>query len=245
MCRTDARRTHGLSFLCVCVRFALGRRPSSHISRIQLTRIWHTMLEDFIIKYWWGAMGMLITALPVFFEVGSAVQRGESVGGRAQGLVTNRKLLQSSADAFGRIMYSYKEVAELAGYTARVCELIDTFADMKAGRYQKRVIADSPESRAVLAGRGVVVERDDVIKFENVTIVSPNGDVLVKAMTFEVPAGHHLLIIGPNGCGKSSMFRILGGLWPVYGGTVEKPSMSQIFYIPQRPYLSLGTLRDQ
>ncbi|KAF9111781.1 hypothetical protein BGX27_004436 [Mortierella sp. AM989] len=216
-----------------------------HVNRIFRMRVWHGMLEDFIIKYFWGAMGLVICSIPVFFKL-PGQSGGSDIGGRTEGFVTNRRMLLSSSDAFGRIMYSYKEVTELAGYTARVSELLDVFEDVKAGRFEKRLVssASTEENAKVLSGRGDVVE-DDTIEFLDVPIVSPNGDVLLKKLSFYVKPGMHLLIVGPNGCGKSSLFRILGGLWPVYGGTVHRPNPKNIFYIPQRPYLSLGTLRDQ
>lgn len=86
--------------------------------------------------------------------------------------------------------------------------------------------------------------RSDHISFKDVPILSPNGDVLILQMNFEIQPGMHLMITGPNGCGKSSLFRILGELWPATAGQVSKPGVEKIFYIPQRPYLPNGTLRD-
>ncbi|KAL2912361.1 ATP-binding cassette long-chain fatty acid transporter pxa2 [Polyrhizophydium stewartii] len=227
-------------------------RLLAHVNRIYTTRIWHGMFEDFIIKYFWGAAGYVLCAIPAFFDMGEAVVSaaaagaasldGGDIGSRTQGFVTNRRLLVGASDALGRVMYSYREITELAGYTARVSELLNVFDDIAANRFQKTLVSNA--NVEILNHRGVI-EHSDSIKFVNVPIVSPNGDVLVKDLTFHVDPGMHLLIVGPNGSGKSSLFRILGGLWPVYGGTVSKPDIKSVFYIPQRPYLSLGTLRDQ
>ncbi|TKA64835.1 hypothetical protein B0A49_06777 [Cryomyces minteri] len=215
-----------------------------HVNRILRRRFYHGVMEDFVIKYFWGALGLMLCSVPVFFKVPGAA--GASMGDRTESFVTNRRMLLMSSDAFGRVMFSYKEITELAGYTSRVSTLLDVIDDIQAGHFEKKLVssADVGDNAAVLRGRGQVSEGAD-IEFINVPIVSPNGDVLVRELSFSVKPGDHLLIVGPNGCGKSSLFRILGGLWPVYGGSVRKPPFEDIFYIPQRPYLSRGTLRQQ
>lgn len=216
-----------------------------HANRVLQTRVWHGMAEEGVIKWAWGSFGLVVCAIPVFLGGALGLSTGD-LGSRTEGFVTNRRLLLSSSDAFGRVMYSYKELAELAGYTARVSDLLDAMDDVKAGKYQKKLVssASTEENAKMLATRGQIIESDE-IRFDRVPLISPNGDVLIKSMSFNVEPGKHLLVVGPNGCGKSSLFRILGGLWPVYGGIVYKPREKEFTYIPQRPYLCTGTLRDQ
>ncbi|GAA5846801.1 hypothetical protein JCM5353_005908 [Sporobolomyces roseus] len=239
-----------------------------HINRTFRMRMLYGIVEEGIVKWLWGSLGLCVCAVPVF---GSKIFGGMMGGGgvvdfgsRTEGFVTNRRLLLSASDALGRLMSTYRDLSELSGYTARVSELLDTMDDVKQGKFQKKLVGGSDsrrkiapgeekkeekdvlsENAKILSGRGQFIHSDDEIVFDNVPIVTPNGDILIKSLSFYVKPGNHLLIVGGNGTGKSSLFRILGGLWPIYGGTVTKPPASEFTYIPQRPYLSLGTLRDQ
>lgn len=243
------------------------RRLTHQMNTIYSQRLWFVMLEQFFMKYVWSGTGMVMISLPILMGTSNSasnqnhLSKEEGISERTQYLTTARNLLISGADAIERLMSSYKEIVALAGYTHRVAGMLEVFEDTASGKYSKAMLAAESRSnngilefrngQPVTNGRIIVANdpQDRSISLRNVPVVTPNCDIVVPSLTLRIEPGMHLLITGPNGCGKSSLFRIINGLWPIYGGELHipkpiigKPSM---FYIPQRPYLTIGNLRDQ
>lgn len=245
---------------------------------IYTLKIRYNILEDFILKYSWSAYGYLLSSLPVFLPawggLGGIQELADPaiIGGRERGrmkeFITNKRLMLSLADAGGRMMYSIKDLSELAGYTSRVYTLISTLHRVHADAYFPPR-GTQPELYSLSDVQGTIHKGFDGVRLENVPIVAPSifphgGEELIDSLSLIVHSGEHLLvssallpssshltntqISGPNGVGKSAVSRIVSGLWPVYRGLVSRPRSTGtdgIMFLPQRPYLSVGTLRDQ
>ena len=84
------------------------------------------------------------------------------------------------------------------------------------------------------------------LALEQVTLQTPNYQrTLVKNLTVQLATGQGLLIMGASGCGKSSLLRAIAGLWNSGTGAIYRPGLDKMLFLPQKPYMILGTLRSQ
>jgi len=221
----------------------------NHIRNFIQFRFYMGLVDNIVAKYIATLVGYTVVSRP-FIDLTTPKYLNSTHSQRLEDYYQSGRMLVKMAEAIGRIVLAGREMTRLAGFTARITELMHVLDDLNKGKYQRTMVSDSrSDSQNKLAnlkpGSGKVRHQDYVIKFEDVPLVTPNGDVLVDSMSFEVKSGVNVLVCGPNGCGKSSLFRVLGELWPLFGGTLTKPDKGKLFYVPQRPYMTLGTLRDQ
>ena len=84
------------------------------------------------------------------------------------------------------------------------------------------------------------------LALDNLTVQTPDYQhILLREATAEISPGRGLLIAGDSGSGKSSLLRSIAGLWNAGDGQITRPPLEEMFFLPQRPYLVLGSLREQ
>jgi putative ATP-binding cassette transporter len=165
-----------------------------------------------------------IVAAPRFFS--GAIQLGQ--------------LIQISS-AFGKVQESlswfvdsYSGLASWRATTDRLTSFEDNILRVDQQTQAQKTLNAASESRAA--------SEADTLITEGLNVQLPNGQSLLNALSLKAVPGDRILISGPSGSGKSSLFRSLAGIWPYASGQAQLPA--QTMFIPQRPYFPDGSLRE-
>jgi putative ATP-binding cassette transporter len=143
------------------------------------------------------------------------------------GLMQLSTAFSSVVTSLSWFIFSYRDLADLVAASSR----LDNFLEAaKAAGAAGRGIAHETASGPVLSLNGVIV-------------TTPEGRPLLEVAQMDVRAGEAVWLRGASGLGKTTLMKVLAGLWPHGAGTITSPNASMTF-LPQRPYFPIGTVRD-
>ena len=182
---------------------------------------WQLMKKTKHLNFYVNGYGQLAIIVPLIMAAPRYFSKEIQLGG----------LMQISS-AFGRVqdalsyfVDSYDTLASLAAVINRLAgftEHIDEAQQIKS----KVTTAQAPE-----------------LKISSLNVSLPNGRELLKKLSLELQNSKALLVTGASGCGKSTLLRTLAGIWAYASGEIALPNHSKVMFLPQKPYLPLGTLR--
>ncbi|MFT3989475.1 ABC transporter ATP-binding protein/permease [Aestuariivirga sp.] len=131
------------------------------------------------------------------------------------------------AQVYGALSWFVNSFVAIAEWRAATQRLTD---------FRKALDEVKPVTPPAVSPRGIAVT--------GLSLALPGGRTLFKGLNAQFDPGSSTLITGPSGCGKSTLFSALGGLWPIAEGGIAVPEGQTLLFLPQKPYMPLGTLAE-
>ena len=198
------------------------RRLGEVVRNFNLVIIWRVIIDVMrrSVSYAGNFFPYLIMAIPYF--------RGEIDYGR---------FIQASF-AFnmveGSLFFIVNQIEELAKFTAGIGRLEG---------FQSKVESISQEKPIENVKN---ISFDSSILIQDANLSAPGSSkLIIKNLSLSITENESLLVVGPSGCGKTSLLRMISGLWEPKNGLIKKPKTGDLLFIPQKPYMILGSLREQ
>jgi putative ATP-binding cassette transporter len=161
----------------------------------------------------------LLVASPRYFS--GAIQLG--------GLMQTSNAFQHVTDALSWFINSYTTFAE---WRATVDRLLEFGIEL------------SNEASTAVSPVQVGTAPSNAIDLESLAVALPDGSPLIEPVNVTLRANQAVLLKGESGSGKSTLFRVLAGLWPFATGHLRLPAGAKPLFLPQRPYIPIGSLRE-
>ena len=201
----------------------LRRRFSKVVENFKQLIMWQRNLGFFTDSY-----GGVVALVPYWFlaraYVSGALQFGQVVQAATAFMALHGSL--------SIIVTGFPSIAEYANQVTRLSEFLDEAGAARDAETDGRAMIEIVEGPRV--------------GLEHLTVLTPGGaKKVISDLTADASALEPILVKGPSGMGKTSLMRAMAGLWREGGGTVTRPGLPDVMFLPQRPYMILGSLRDQ
>ncbi len=185
------------------------------------------ILRQRLLLWFTGGYNQTAVILPLLVALPNYFNRVFMLGGVMQSM----RAFNSIQDALSFFVNAYTQIAEYRAVIRRLTTFLNHMQaiDEKVSRHDHLISHK---------------ENGKMIKAHQLTIMTPREEILLKNINEELIHGHHYLIQGPSGIGKSTFVRALAGLWPFAEGEIVLPSHQKIMFLPQKPYMPIGTLAE-
>jgi ABC-type uncharacterized transport system fused permease/ATPase subunit len=190
------------------------------------------MLKTFvnISQYMGGIVAYLIFAVPVFMGAFDDYTPTAISKFIANYQFTCQYLIY----LFTQLYNTLDDMSSVAGNSKRIGELVTNLQTVQSPKQ-----VNSDDCRLTLPV-------DVCLELRDLTIKTPDQKILVEDVNFEVRRGVNVLITGRSGCGKTSLFRCINGLWNTYQGKISlNQNLRKVFFLPQSSYFTNGSLLQQ